>query len=64
MLTNKLTIIPIKLDPLINETSPNYSSKYLAGTSCIIKTATAEISFFDVVEESIIKIIMKELNSR
>ena len=64
MPTNKLTIVPIKLDHLTNETTSNYSSKYHTSPSCVIKTATAEISFFNGVDERIIQTIMKELNSR
>lgn len=61
---NKLTIVPVKLDPLTNEKTSNHSPKYPAGTSCVIKTATAEISFFNGVDERIIQTLMKELNSR
>lgn len=64
MPTNKLTIVPVKLDPLTNEMSSNHSPKYLASPSCVIKTATAEISFFNGVDERIIQTIMKELNNR
>lgn len=64
MPTNKLTIVPVKLDAPTNETSSNHSPKYFAGTSCVIKTATAEISFFNGVDERIIHTIMKELNNR
>lgn len=64
MPTNKLTTIPVKLDPLTNEMSSNYSPKYHVGPSCVIKTDTAEISFFNGVDERIIQTIMKELNSR
>ena len=64
MPTNKLTIVPVKLDPLTNETTSNYSPKYHTDPSCVIKTATAEISFFNGVDERIIQTIMKELNSR
>ena len=64
MLTNKLTIVPVKLDPLTNETTSNHSQKYHTGPSCVIKTATAEISFFNGVDERIIQTIMKELNSQ
>jgi len=46
MPTNKLTIVPVKLNPLTNEMSSNYSPKYQVGPSCVIKTATAEISLY------------------
>ena len=64
MSTNKLTIVPVKLDPLPIETSSFHSSQYTAEPSCVIKTAAAEISFFNGVDERIIHTIMKELNSR
>ena len=64
MPTNKLTIVPVKLDPLSVETATFYSSQYTAEPSCVIKTAAAEIAFFNGVDERIIQTIMKELNSR
>ena len=64
MPTNKLTIVPVKLDLLTNETTSNHSPNYPASPSCMIKTATAEISFFNGVDERIIQTIMKELNSQ
>lgn len=62
MLTNKLTIVPVKLDPLLAENSSAHSFQHTAGPSCLIKTATAEISFFNGVDERIIQAVMKELN--
>ena len=64
MPTDKLTIVPVKLDPLMNETPSTDSPPCHTGPSCVIKTATAEISFFNGVDERIIQTIMKELNSR
>ncbi|KGR80637.1 hypothetical protein CD30_19575 [Ureibacillus massiliensis 4400831 = CIP 108448 = CCUG 49529] len=64
MPTNKLMIVPVKLDPLPNETSSNDSPKFLDSPSCVIKTATTEITFFNGVDERIIQTIMKELNNR
>ncbi len=61
MPTNKLTIVPVKLDPLLVETTSNHSIHYTAEPSCVIKTAVAEISFFNGVDERIIQSIMKEL---
>ena len=58
MPTNKLTIVPVKLDPLPIE----ISSQYTAEPSCVIKTAAAEISFFNGVDERIIQTIIKELH--
>ena len=64
MLTNKLNIVPVKLDPLPVETSSFLSSKNNAGPSCIVKTVAAEIAFFNGVDERIIQTIMKELSGR
>lgn len=64
MPTNKLTIVPVKLDPLPTETSSFHSSQYTAAPGCIIKTAVAEIAFFNGIDERIIQTIMKELKSR
>ena len=61
MPTNKLTIVPVKLDPLSNETSSFHSSQYTDAPSCVIKTDVAEIAFFNGVDERIIHTIMKEL---
>lgn len=62
MPTNKLTIVPVKLDPLPIEISSFHSSQYTAEPSCVIKTAAAEISFFNGVDERIIQTIIKELH--
>mgnify|MGYP003456481190 CR=1 FL=1 len=62
MPTNNLTIVPVKLDPLPVETSSFNSSQYTTEPSCVIKTAAAEILFFNGVDERIIQTIMKELN--
>lgn len=61
MPANKLTIVPVKLNPLPIEPSPNHSIPCTAEPSCVIKTAVAEISFFNGVDERIIQTIMKEL---
>ncbi|MEK5079367.1 hypothetical protein MKX73_10630 [Solibacillus sp. FSL W7-1436] len=61
MPTNKLTIVPVKLDPFPVETSSIHSIQYTTEPSCVIKTAAAEISFFNGVDERIIQTIMKEL---
>lgn len=56
----KLTIVPVRLHPESNNTSavsPERSSK----PACSIKTAAAEIFFFNGVEEHIIKTVMREL---
>ena len=64
MSTNKLTIVPVKLDLHPTETSSFHSSQYTATPGCIIQTAVAEITFFNGVDERIIQTIMKELISR
>lgn len=64
MSTNKLIIVPVKLDPLPVETASFHSNHYTADPSCVIKTASAEISFYNGIDERIIQTIMKELNSR
>lgn len=64
MPTNKLTIVPVKLDPLPTESSTLHSTHDVAAPSCIIKTAETEILFFNGVDERIIQTIMKELKSR
>ena len=64
MPTHKLTIVPVKLDPLPTESATLRSSHDAAAPSCIIKTAETEILFFNGVDECIIQAIMKELKSR
>ena len=61
MPTNKLTIVPVKIDPLPAVTTSNHSIQYTTDPSCVIKTTVAEISFFNGVDERIIQTIMKEL---
>ena len=61
MPTNKLTIVPVKLDPLPVEPSSIHSIQSTAEPSCVIKTVTAEIFFFNGVDERIIQTVMKEL---
>ncbi|MDM5246335.1 MULTISPECIES: hypothetical protein [unclassified Lysinibacillus] len=61
MSTNKLTIVPVKLDPIPTETTSTNSFQQTAGPSCLIKTAAGEISFFNGVDEHIIQAVMKEL---
>lgn len=64
MPTNKLKIVPVKLDPITNETTSINSPEYSSTPSCVIKTATVEISFFNGVNERIIQTIMRELNKQ
>ncbi|TKI53443.1 hypothetical protein FC756_23905 [Lysinibacillus mangiferihumi] len=62
MQTTKLTIVPVTLDPIIDESSLTNSPQFSPNPSCVIKTATAEISFYNGVDEHIIQTILKELN--
>ena len=64
MLTNKLTIVPVTLDPIRDESSTKPPIDFPTSPSCVIKTASAEISFFNGVDEHIIQTIMKELMNR
>ena len=61
MSENKLTIVPVKLLPTVRETTIP-TSLHSITPSCIVKTATAEISFFNGVEDRIVQTIMKELH--
>lgn len=64
MPTSKLTIVPVKLDPLTDKSSFINSSQIPFEPSCIIKTNGFEISFFNGVDECIIQTIIKELSNR
>ena len=64
MATNKLTIVPVKLDLLQTETSSFHYPNDTAAPTCVIKTPVGEISFFNGVDESIVQTVMKELKSR
>ncbi|MER2109253.1 MAG: hypothetical protein ABS949_20215 [Solibacillus sp.] len=61
MPTNKLTIVPVYLDPLPTENTASHSNQQTAEPSCVIKTAAAEITFFNGVDAHIIQAVMKEL---
>lgn len=61
MPTNKSTIVPVKLDPLPPENSSTHFFQQTAEPICVIKTPTAEISFFNGVDKHIIQAVMKEL---
>lgn len=58
---NQPTIVPVYLDSLLTEQSSMPSLPHAAGPSCVIRTAAAEISFFNGVEECIIQSVIKEL---
>ena len=62
--TNRLTIVPVKLDPLPTESTTFRFSRDIASPSCVIKTAVDEIAFFNGVDERIIQTIMKELKNQ
>lgn len=64
MSPNKLTIVPVKFDPLRTESTTFRSSHDIASPSCVIKTDVAEIAFFNGVDGRIIQTIMKELKSQ
>ena len=64
MLEKKLTIVPVTLHPITDEPSSTYLPQSFPGPSCVIKTAIAEIAFFNGVDERIIHTIMKELNKQ
>ncbi|MEK4494874.1 hypothetical protein [Ureibacillus sp. FSL W8-0352] len=63
MSKNKLTIVPVKLNPLPTEATSFHSPHDAAKPGCVIKTALAEISFFNGVDEHIIQTIMRELKN-
>ena len=63
MPTNKLTIVPVRLEPLPTEPATFHSAHDAAAPSCIIKTAETEVFFFNGVDECIIQAILKELKS-
>ena len=64
MPTSKLTIVPVKLDPLTDKSSFINSSQISFEPSCVIKTTGVEISFFNGVDKCIIQTIIKELSNR
>lgn len=64
MPTNKLTIVPISLDPQPAEVSTSVSSAATAAPSCVIKTSLVEISLFNGVDEHIIRTILRELKEQ
>ena len=64
MLTNKLTIVPVTLDLITDESSSTIPQHNSSVPNCIIKSTNVEISFFNGVDECIIQMIMKELNKQ
>ncbi|WEG12846.1 hypothetical protein PU629_07425 [Pullulanibacillus sp. KACC 23026] len=62
MLEKKLTIVPVTLH---NECTAAAKSLALSSSpTCMIKTATTEITFHNGIEEHIIRTVMRELKNR
>jgi hypothetical protein len=61
MPNQKLTIVPVTLLPENKSKSKSPSSTTTSTSICTIKTANAEILFYNGVEEHIIQTIMREL---
>ncbi|TQR12724.1 hypothetical protein [Psychrobacillus soli] len=57
----KLTIVPVKLHPVSENSLPFTPLDSLFPSICTIKTAHAEISFYSGVDERIIQTVMREL---
>ncbi|MGJ7920934.1 hypothetical protein [Neobacillus sp. LXY-4] len=57
----KLTIVPVTLHPTSESSFTSTSSVVSSKSICTIKTANAEISFFDGVNEHVIQTVMREL---
>ncbi|NMD72882.1 hypothetical protein HHO41_21950 [Bacillus sp. DNRA2] len=57
----KLTIVPVTLDPVSKSPFKPASSVDPSSSICTINTANAEISFFNGVDEHIIQTVMREL---
>ncbi|MFE4894630.1 hypothetical protein [Peribacillus butanolivorans] len=56
----KLTIVPVTLHPDSKSSFTSTSSKDPSTSICTIKTANAEISFYDGVDEHVIQTVMRE----
>lgn len=61
MSTNKPIIVPVHLDPLPAELPSGSSPQQKIEPTCVIKTAVAEISFFNGVDAHIIQSVLKGL---
>ncbi|MBE1556140.1 hypothetical protein [Sporosarcina limicola] len=59
MSQEKLTIVPVTLQPDSKDVFPLATSN--TSGICIIKTVSAEISFYNGLEERIIQTVMREL---
>lgn len=60
----KLTIIPVTLHTEKENNSATNPAVLSSNPICTIKTANAEISFFNGVDEHIIQTVMRELKHR
>lgn len=59
----KLTIVPVTLHTENENTSATNSVVPTPNPTCMIKTANAEISFFNGIDEHIIQTVMRELKN-
>jgi hypothetical protein len=59
----KLTIVPVTLHAENKDHVTSISPTTLSNSICMIKTANAEISFFNGVDERIIQTVMRELKN-
>ncbi|MGJ7920941.1 hypothetical protein [Neobacillus sp. LXY-4] len=57
----KLTIVPVTLDPISESSFSPTSSINPSASIYTIKTANAEISFFNGANEHVIQTVMREL---
>ena len=57
----KLMIVPVSLQSENRELDLPKSPSILSNSICVIKTASAEISFFTGIDERIIQTVMREL---
>ena len=57
----KLTIVPVTLHPASESSYTSTASVDPSKSICTIKTANAEISFFNGVNEHVIQTVMREL---
>ena len=61
MSQQKLTIVPVTLHAAKENTSAPNPAVLSSTPTCTIKTANAEISFFNGIDEHIIQTVMREL---
>ena len=57
----KLTIVPVTLQSEDKNTPPIAPATLSVDATCMIKTATTEIFFFNGIDERIIQTVMREL---